>query len=143
MSVRLQTSQHPLCFPGSGVLMSVGAQPKSTAKLEIFSKIRSHQSSSSPLPSARAIRASAAGPRLARSVNDAGKDLYVWTVDDPLDMSRLISMGADGLITNEPALVHQVLEVRAGLNTAERLILWMSERLGLQLNTAEYRDDQP
>lgn len=40
-------------------------------------------------------------------------------------------------------MVHQVLEARAGLNTAERLILWMSERLGLELNTKDYRDDQP
>jgi len=90
-----------------------------------------------------AISTSAAGPRLARSVNDAGKDLYVWTVDDPLEMSRMISMGADGLITNEPALVRQVLEARTDLNTAERLILWMSERMGLKLNKTEYRDDQP
>jgi glycerophosphoryl diester phosphodiesterase len=90
-----------------------------------------------------AVSTSSAGPRLARSIQAAGKDLYVWTVDDPLDMSRMISMGANGLITNEPALAAKVLEVRAGLNTAERLILWLSERLGLELNTKEYRDDQP
>jgi len=90
-----------------------------------------------------AISAGASGPRMARSVRDVGKDFYVWTVDDPLDMSRMISMGADGLITNEPALVRQVLEVRAGLSTPERLILWMTERMGLKLNTKDYRDDQP
>lgn len=90
-----------------------------------------------------AVSTSTAGPRLTRSVQAAGKDFYVWTVDDPLEMSRMISMGVDGLITNEPALAARVLEVRAGLNTAERMILWLSERLGLELNTKEYRDDQP
>jgi glycerophosphoryl diester phosphodiesterase len=90
-----------------------------------------------------AVNAGTAGPVLARSVNKAGKDLYVWTINDPLDMSRMISMGADGLITDEPALARKVLEIRAGLSTPQRLILWLSEELGLELNTKEYRDDQP
>jgi len=90
-----------------------------------------------------AVNAATAGPVLARSLGKAGKDLYVWTINDPLDMSRMISMGADGLITDEPALARRVLEVRAGLSTPERLILWLSEELGLELNTKEYRDDQP
>jgi glycerophosphoryl diester phosphodiesterase len=90
-----------------------------------------------------AVSTNAAGPRLLGSVQAVGKDFYVWTVDDPLEMSRMISMGANGLITNEPALAARVLDVRAGLNTAERLMLWLSERLGLTLNAKEYRDDQP
>lgn len=90
-----------------------------------------------------AVSTSTAGPRLAASLDDAGKDLYVWTVNDPLEMSRYISMGADGLITDEPAMVRKVLEVRAGLSTAERLILAATELLGLKIDTGEYRDDQP
>ena len=90
-----------------------------------------------------AVSTATAGPVLARSLSKAGKDLYVWTVNDPLEMSRMISMGANGLITDEPALARKVLEVRAGLSTPERLILWLSEELGLELNTKEYRDDQP
>ncbi len=90
-----------------------------------------------------AVSTATAGPVLARSIHDAGKDLYVWTVNDPLEMSQMISMGVDGLITDEPALARQVLEVRAGLNTPERLILWMVQELGVKLNVRDYRDDQP
>jgi glycerophosphoryl diester phosphodiesterase len=90
-----------------------------------------------------AVSTNAIGPRLIDKVHQAGKEIYVWTVNDPLQMSQMISMGADGLITDEPALVHQVLKVRAGLSTPERLVLWMSEELGLKLNTKAYRDDQP
>ncbi|MFT7594642.1 MAG: glycerophosphoryl diester phosphodiesterase [Paracoccaceae bacterium] len=90
-----------------------------------------------------AVNTGMVGPRLVDKIEAAGKDLYVWTVNDPLEMSQMISMGVDGLITDEPALVHQVLAVRAGLSTPERLILWLSQELGLKLNPKEYRDGQP
>ncbi len=82
-------------------------------------------------------------PWMASSIQEAGKDLYVWTVNDPLEMSKMISMGVNGLITDEPALARQVIALRAELNTAERLVLWMSEELGLSINTGEYRDASP
>ncbi|MCP5517189.1 MAG: glycerophosphodiester phosphodiesterase [Verrucomicrobiales bacterium] len=52
-----------------------------------------------------------------------GREVYVWTVNDPLQMSRLLSMGVDGLITDRPALARAVLEHRATLGCAERLLL--------------------
>lgn len=91
-----------------------------------------------------AVNMGQAGPRLVETTDAAGKDLYVWTVNDPLDMSKMISMGVDGLITDEPALARQVLQIRAELSTPERLILWLSEELGLSLSNARgYRDDSP
>ncbi|AVO38379.1 glycerophosphodiester phosphodiesterase family protein [Pukyongiella litopenaei] len=90
-----------------------------------------------------AVNTGAASVHLARMVEAAGKDLYVWTVNDPLQMSQMISMGADGLITDQPALARQVLEARAGLNSAERLALWLSQQLGLDMNVKAPRDDQP
>ncbi|NRB20884.1 MAG: glycerophosphoryl diester phosphodiesterase membrane domain-containing protein [Rhodobacteraceae bacterium] len=90
-----------------------------------------------------AVRAEIASPALIGSVQAAGKDIYVWTVNDPLQMSKMISMGVDGLITDEPGLVRKVLRVRAELNTAERMVLWLIEELGLDLNPREYRDVSP
>jgi glycerophosphoryl diester phosphodiesterase len=64
---------------------------------------------------------------------EAGKQVYAWTVNDPLAMSRLISMGVEGLITDEPMLARKVLEQRAELGTLERLMLWFGEEIGRQL----------
>jgi glycerophosphoryl diester phosphodiesterase len=43
-------------------------------------------------------------PRLVRAVQDAGGQLYVWTVDDPARIAALESLGVDGVITNDPRL---------------------------------------
>ena len=69
---------------------------------------------------------------LIRRVHAEGKKLYVWTVDDPLTMTRMISMGVDGLITNEPDLARRVMEARNRLSAPERLLLWLSDRFRLQ-----------
>jgi glycerophosphoryl diester phosphodiesterase len=43
-------------------------------------------------------------PRLVKAVNDAGGELYVWTVDDGRRISRLERLGVTGVITNDPRL---------------------------------------
>jgi len=90
-----------------------------------------------------AVSKAMATPRLVRSTNAANKDLYVWTINDPLEMSSMISKGVDGLITDEPEMAHRVLAFRAQLSTPERLFLWLAEAIGLDLNRKEYRDNQP
>lgn len=90
-----------------------------------------------------ALSSGQASSWLASSINAAGKDLFVWTVNDPLDMSKMISMGVDGLITDEPELARQVLAFRAQLSTPERLLLWMSEELGVTQDGKGYRDASP
>ncbi|MEK1891447.1 MAG: glycerophosphodiester phosphodiesterase family protein [Phyllobacterium sp.] len=60
-----------------------------------------------------------------------GKRLYAWTVDEPVTMSRMISMGVDGLITNKPALARQVMERRNALSVPERLLLWVADSFGI------------
>ena len=43
-------------------------------------------------------------PRLARAIEDAGGELYVWTVDDPTQIAALDAIGVTGIITNDPRL---------------------------------------
>lgn len=90
-----------------------------------------------------AVNTGAATLTLIDRAHDQGQKLYVWTVDDAASMSRMISMGVDGLITNEPALARQVMEARNALTTAERLLLWLGDRFrignGVTL-VAEERD---
>jgi glycerophosphoryl diester phosphodiesterase len=69
---------------------------------------------------------------LIRQAHDQGKRVYAWTVNEPVTMARLISMGVDGLITDEPALARQVMEIRNGLSGVERLMLWLSDQFDLE-----------
>ncbi len=90
-----------------------------------------------------AVNAAMATPGLIRSVHAAGKDLYVWTVNDPLQMSALASMGVDGLITDRPAMAREVLRVRAEMGPAERLLLWLATEFGMTVDTEAMRDASP
>jgi len=43
-------------------------------------------------------------PGLVRHVQDAGGELYAWTVDDAATIARMEAMGVDGVISNDPRL---------------------------------------
>lgn len=66
--------------------------------------------------------------QILRRARAQGKQVYAWTVNDPVTMSRMLSMGIDGLITDEPALARDVMAARAALSVPERLILWLTDR---------------
>jgi len=51
-------------------------------------------------------------PRFVRAAHRAGIAVQVWTVNDTDAMTRLLDMGVDGLMTDRPALLRQVLEAR-------------------------------
>ncbi|MCL6282840.1 glycerophosphodiester phosphodiesterase [Ruegeria sp. 2012CJ41-6] len=90
-----------------------------------------------------AVSTTMARPGLIRSVQEAGKDFYVWTVNDPLEMSKMISLGTDGLITDEPALAKEVIRIRQELGPSERVLLWFVEEMGVDLTQGSYRDNSP
>lgn len=71
--------------------------------------------------------------QLVRGAQDVGKEVYVWTVNDALSMSGMLSYGVDGLITDEPALARQVLADRKTLSGVERLVLGLAGRIGLDV----------
>ena len=71
-------------------------------------------------------------PRFIRRAHAAGKPVYVWTVNDKLDMWRMMSRGVDGVITDYPAVAKQVIEERAGLSSAERLMVTAAFWMGLE-----------
>ena len=41
---------------------------------------------------------------------DAGKKVYVWTVNSPLEMQKMIGLGVDGIITNYPGELLKLLQ---------------------------------
>lgn len=52
-----------------------------------------------------------------------GYELHVWTVNQPAEMSRMIDMGVDNIITDRPDVLARLLTARADLTDAERLAL--------------------
>ena len=38
--------------------------------------------------------------------------MHVWTIDEPDEMDRLLDLGVDGIMTDRPAVLRDVLERR-------------------------------
>lgn len=53
-------------------------------------------------------------PRFIEEAHRRNLPVQVWTVDDPDDMRRLLSWGVDGIQTDRPDLLAQVLEETEG-----------------------------
>ena len=49
---------------------------------------------------------------LVRRAHKAGKEVHVWTVDDPAEMKRLVERDVDGLMTDRTDLLKAFLEER-------------------------------
>jgi glycerophosphoryl diester phosphodiesterase len=50
--------------------------------------------------------------RLVEETHGLGLALHVWTVDDPGEMAQLVELGVDGIMSDVPSLLAEVLEGR-------------------------------
>ena len=60
---------------------------------------------------------------LADAIHRRGYALHAWTVNGRAQMSRLIDLGVDNIITDRPALLAEVLAERHELSDGELLLL--------------------
>ena len=49
--------------------------------------------------------------KIIDAVHRAGAHIHLWTVNEPDDMRRFIDMGVDGIVTDRPDLLNEVLNV--------------------------------
>lgn len=90
-----------------------------------------------------AVNRSMASRAFVASNQAAGKKVFVWTINDRLALFTMLSLGVDGIITDEPALAQRIMAEYAERNPVERLLLSAAVRLGQPLPGKRYRDQSP
>ena len=65
--------------------------------------------------------------------HDAGKQVHVWTVNDPEQMLTMIHMGVDNILTSSPDVLVELLREREQMSNAERTLLFVSDFLAGRL----------
>ena len=125
---RVRTSAHPrevlayLLAPTAGI-----AKRLTGARFDAL-QIPHHQRLRGPV----SIRVASRG--LVRRAHKAGKEVHVWTVDDPAEMERLIKRDVDGLMTDRTDVLKAFLEERG---------LWEAAATGARRGGELARPSQP
>jgi glycerophosphoryl diester phosphodiesterase len=73
-----------------------------------------------------AVNATFATRNFVKRAHKAGKDVFVWTVNDAATMSQMLNRKVDGILTDRPQLARQVLKQRSEMSNAERLLTEIS-----------------
>ncbi len=78
-----------------------------------------------------AVNAAAATRGFVQRAHARGRDVYVWTVNDPYVMSAMMSRDVDGIITDDPGLARKVLEIRRRMDPVQRLLVGIGSEVGV------------
>ncbi len=79
-----------------------------------------------------AVNSALATADFVRRAHAAGRDVYVWTINDTLNMSRFMSRGVDGLITDYPQRATGAIAQRKERGAAQRLLIAAAFWIGLE-----------
>jgi glycerophosphoryl diester phosphodiesterase len=78
-----------------------------------------------------ALNGAAATWAMIRAAHKKKMKIYVWTINDPVQMLVMLGRGVDGIITDEPALTKQLVEFRDQLSPLARLLVWIAGETSL------------
>lgn len=100
----------------SGGSISTGASRREIEVFYLYSRLRL-ESLLRPSYDALQVPVEFAGrevvtPRFVEAAHKRGVRVDVWTIDDPAEMGRLLDLGADGVMTNRPEVLEEVIERR-------------------------------
>ena len=88
-----------------------------------------------------AVNAKNATPGFVKRAHNGGKQVQVWTVDHPAQMSSMMSLGVDNIITDEPALARNIMQQRAEMTPVERLLVSIAAQFGIVEGADENSDE--
>ncbi len=88
---------------------------------DVLDFVRSAQDGSAPRagPAALQIPAEFGGSplvtrKLIEHAHAHGVQVHVWTINEPAEMTRLLDLGVDGIVTDHPARLVRLIEARQG-----------------------------
>jgi glycerophosphoryl diester phosphodiesterase len=93
---------------GPGACMALG--PRSIAALR-FARIRHSPGLAAQVP-VRSGRITVTDEKFVERAHRHGVQVHVWTIDDADEMHRLLDLGVDGIMTDRPAVLRDVLIAR-------------------------------
>ncbi|NOR20819.1 MAG: hypothetical protein GQ538_12110 [Xanthomonadales bacterium] len=79
-----------------------------------------------------AVNASFANRAFVKHVHKRDRKVAVWTVNDAISISAMMSKGVDGIITDKPELAASIRLERAELNMHERIMIQLASFIGKQ-----------
>lgn len=84
-----------------------------------------------------AINGRFASRRFIRHAHDRERGTLVWTINDPVQMSAMMSKGVDGIITDRPGLANEVRAQRGKLSVVERFMIQFASLFGGRIKTVQ------
>ena len=97
---------------GAGLCTSMGPRAVARLRLDALSG-RVHPTPAGCVQIPEAVRGvTVTNAAVVRAAHRVGLQVHVWTVDDPVAMDRLLDLGVDGIMTDRPAVLKDVLAKR-------------------------------
>jgi glycerophosphoryl diester phosphodiesterase len=73
------------------------------------------------------VSAASVDRNLISKASLADLEVHVWTVNDVPTMNTMLNLGVDSIITDDPALLGEVLEERAALSNSQKALLHLAD----------------